>query len=175
MTAAAKFLTPVTLELGGKSPVYVHSDADLNVAARRIVWGRTVNAGQTCIAPDYILAHDSVKAGLIVAMKKAIADFYGANPQTSPDYGRIVNDRHFTRVSNLMKSATVIAGGETDAATRYIAPTILDNVAPDCAAMQEEIFGPLFPVLPIASPEAATEFINRGEKPLALYVFTRTK
>jgi aldehyde dehydrogenase (NAD+) len=174
MTAAAKHLTPVTLELGGKSPVYVHSDADLNVAARRIVWGRTVNAGQTCIAPDYILAHDSIKAGLIAALKKAITDFYGANPQTSPDYGRIVNDRHFARVSGLIKSATVVAGGETDAATRYIAPTILDDVSPDCAAMQEEIFGPLFPILPVAGPEAGIDFINKGEKPLALYVFTRT-
>jgi acyl-CoA reductase-like NAD-dependent aldehyde dehydrogenase len=170
--AAAKNLTPVTLELGGKSPTYVDAGVDVATAARRIMWGRVFNAGQTCVAPDYVLAHQSVKAALLVEMKKAVEAFFGPDPKASPDYGRIVNDAHFKRIMALIPGGRVVFGGESDAAQRYIAPTVLDDVNLESPLMTEEIFGPLIPVVAVSGPDEAIAFINARDKPLALYVFT---
>jgi aldehyde dehydrogenase (NAD+) len=174
MEAAAKHLTPVTLELGGKSPCIVAADADLEVTARRIVWGKFLNAGQTCIAPDYVLVHPSRETELLSRMKAALTTFYGDDPRASADYGRIVNEQHHRRLAALLADGEVVAGGQTDAATRYVAPTILRNVAPDAPIMTDEIFGPILPVLRIATIDAAIAFVNARPKPLALYAFTRS-
>lgn len=174
MRAAAEHLTPVTLELGGKSPVIVAADANLEVAARRIAMGKFLNAGQTCIAPDYVLVESSVQQPLIDALVKTIGDFF-SDPTTSADYGRIVNARHFERICSLLDAdgaGTVCTGGERDAETRYIAPTILNNSEPSAPIMQSEIFGPLLPILGVASVEEAIRFVNERDKPLALYVFS---
>lgn len=173
MAAAAKHLTPVTLELGGKSPCIVDSDIDLETAARRIVWGKFVNAGQTCIAPDYLLVNRQIKPQLMEQLKAQIRQNYGEDPSQSPDFGRIVSDRHFQRVSALLGSGTLALGGDTDASQRYIAPTLLDNVSPNDPVMQEEIFGPVLPVLEYEVLEEAIAFVNQRPKPLALYVFSR--
>jgi len=173
MEAAAKHLTPVTLELGGKSPCIVDASADLPVAARRIAWGKFLNAGQTCIAPDYVLAHESVEEELLTQLRAALRQFYGDDPHRSPDYGRIVNERHHRRLAALLKSGDVVVGGEADESERYIAPTILRNVAEDSPVMADEIFGPILPVLRVRSIDEAVAFVNRRPKPLALYVFTR--
>jgi aldehyde dehydrogenase (NAD+) len=173
MRAAAEHLTPVTLELGGKSPCIVDRNVDLEIAARRIVWGKFLNAGQTCIAPDYVLVHESRESELLDAMKRTLRAFYGDDPKKSPDYGRVVNERHHRRLAVLLKDGEVVAGGEADEATRFIAPTILRNVAPDAPIMQVEIFGPILPVLRVASIDEAVAFVNARPKPLALYVFTR--
>jgi len=175
MEAAARHLTPVTLELGGKSPCIVDDDVDLDVAARRICWGKFMNAGQTCIAPDYVLVHESREQALLDAMKEAVAEFYGDDPRHTPDYGRIIDERHHARLSALLSSGEVVTGGQTDASERYIAPTILRQVAPDSPAMQDEIFGPILPVLTVPDVDAAISFVNARPKPLALYVFTRRK
>jgi len=172
MAAASKHLTPVTLELGGKSPVYVHPDADLGMTARRILWGKFTNAGQTCIAPDYLLVHKDVYEPLLEVMASTVRDFYGDDPSQSADYGRIINERHHRRVMALMGSGTPVVGGHGDEATRYIAPTILRDVSVDSPIMQDEIFGPVLPVLPIDGPDAAIAFVNDRPKPLALYVFS---
>jgi aldehyde dehydrogenase (NAD+) len=174
MQAAAAHLTPVTLELGGKSPTIVAADADLTVAARRILWGKHLNAAQTCIAPDYVLVESSVKDRLVDEMATVLGEFLGADPRTSPDFGRIVNDRHFARLTDLLESAggTVATGGDTDAATRFIAPTIIVDPDLDAPIMQEEIFGPLLPVVGVESIDAAIDFVNDRPKPLALYVFS---
>ncbi|CUG94432.1 aldehyde dehydrogenase, putative [Bodo saltans] len=173
MAAAAKNLTPVTLELGGKSPTIVDDTCgDLNVVAQRILWGRTVNAGQTCIAPDYILVKPNVKAALIEAIKKARVKFLGDDPKASASYARIVNDMHFKRVTALMKGGKVVVGGETDPATRFIAPTVLDDVDLTHPLMTDEIFGPLLPLVPYNTMQEAIDFINTREKPLALYIFS---
>lgn len=172
MTAAAQHLTPVTLELGGKSPTVVDRDANLKVTAKRIVWGKFYNAGQTCIAPDYILVHKDVQDAFLEQMKAAITEFFGADPKQSADFARIVNARHHNRLCKLMAGADVAVGGQADADTRYIAPTLLKNITPDSPVMQEEIFGPILPVLPVNSMEEAVKFINARPKPLALYVFT---
>jgi len=171
MTAAAKHLTPVTLELGGKSPCIVDASADLAVAARRILWGKFSNAGQTCVAPDYVLAHSGIHDALLDRFKTTLREFYGEDPRKSPDYGRIINVRHHQRLMKLMQSGEIVAGGEADEAERYIAPTILKGVAPDAPVMADEIFGPILPVLSVPSVDAAIEMVNRREKPLALYVF----
>lgn len=172
MEAAAKHLTPVTLELGGKSPCIVDEDVDLDVAVRRIVAGKFMNAGQTCVAPDYVLVHERVEAAFLAKITQVVKDFYGENAKTSPDLGRIINNRHFERLQKLMKDGTVVVGGQTDAATRFVAPTVLKDVSPDSAIMQEEIFGPLLPVLRVSSVRDAVDFVNARPKPLALYVFT---
>ncbi|MGI8796999.1 MAG: aldehyde dehydrogenase family protein [Acidimicrobiia bacterium] len=172
MEAAAKHLTPVTLELGGKSPVIVTADADLDVAARRVAWGKFLNAGQTCIAPDYALVARDIEDAFVERLAKVINDFYGPDPKASPDYARIVNDRHFRRLDALLADGTPALGGETDAEQRYIAPTVLRNVAPDSAVMAEEIFGPVLPVLPVTDVDEAIEFVNQRDRPLALYVFS---
>lgn len=173
--AAAKHLTPVTLELGGKSPCIVAADADIDLSAKRIMWGKLVNAGQTCIAPDYLLVHSSIKENLITALKKATQDMYGKNAALSPYYPRIVSDRHFSRLETLAKSSgEIVFGGESIAKERYLSPTLLDRVLPDDPIMQEEIFGPILPILTYDSLEQAIQFVNERPKPLALYVFTRS-
>ena len=172
--AAAEHLTPVTLELGGKSPVIVDRDADLKVAANRIVWGKFLNAGQTCVAPDHVLVHEAVRDELTDRMGKAITAMYGSDPQKSPDYARIVNARHFTRLEGLMgRGVTIASGGRTDASDRYIEPTLLADVAADAPAMAEEIFGPLLPVIGVRDVDDAIARVNHGDKPLALYAFSK--
>jgi aldehyde dehydrogenase (NAD+) len=172
MEAAAKNLTPVTLELGGKSPCIVHEDANLETAARRIAWGKFVNAGQTCIAPDYVLVHESQEEALVEALERSVRDFYGDDPKATPDYARIVNHRHHERLSTLMKDGKPAFGGKLDAEQRYVAPTALRDVSPDSRIMQEEIFGPILPILSVKSIDEAIDFVNEREKPLALYLFT---
>lgn len=175
MAAAAKHLTPVTLELGGKSPCIVDADVRLDYTAKRIVWGKLINAGQTCIAPDYLLVDRRIKSALIDQMKHWIEVFYGADPANSPDYGRIINSHHFDRLISLLNEQTPIIGGQFDPKTRYIAPTILDNVTWDDAIMQEEIFGPILPVLTYDDLNAAIAQINSRPKPLALYLFSNNQ
>jgi aldehyde dehydrogenase (NAD+) len=175
MEAAAKHLTPVTLELGGKSPCIVHADANLRVAARRIAWGKFLNAGQTCIAPDYVLVRRDREPELVHELGAAIREFYGEDPRSSPDYARIASDRHHRRLVGLLASGEVAIGGHFDAGQRYIAPTVLRRVAPDSPIMQEEIFGPILPVLAVASLDEAISLVRRGEKPLALYLFTEDR
>lgn len=172
MRAAAEHLTPVTLELGGKSPAIVSRNADVDVTARRIAWGKFVNAGQTCIAPDYVLVERPVHDQLVAALGQQITAFYGADPQRSRDYTRIVNDAHFGRLEKLLHSGTVAHGGQTDPDTRYIAPTVLTGVTSDDPVMGEEIFGPILPVIAVDSLDEAIGFVNRGDKPLALYTFS---
>lgn len=175
MEAAAKHLTPVTLELGGKSPVVVDKDVDLDVAARRIVWGKWFNAGQTCLAPDYVLVHKDMEQPLLDRLRGTIQEFYGEDPKASKDYPRIINDRHFERLSGMIGDGEVVAGGQTDAKDRYIAPTVLKNVDESGKVMQEEIFGPILPVISVPDIETAIEKINARPKPLGLYVFTKDK
>ena len=172
MQAAVKHLTPVTLELGGKSPVIVAADANLDVAARRIAWGKWLNAGQTCIAPDYVLVDASIEQDLIDRLVKTVHEFYGEDPRQTPDYGRIVSQRHLRRLVSLIDGAEVVTGGQSDEAERYLAPTILRNVRPDAKIMSEEIFGPILPILAVPDVDAAIRFVNERDKPLALYVFT---
>ena len=165
----------MTLELGGKSPAIVAADADLDVAARRITWGRFTNAGQTCVAPDYVLVVRSVEDQLLGAVLRSVHDFYGENPQTSPDYGRIINDRHFDRLVGLLEAGgyeAVVTGGSSDRDTRYLAPTVLAGVDPAAAVMSEEIFGPILPVVPVESLDEAVAFVTARPHPLALYLFT---
>ncbi|XP_014644970.1 PREDICTED: aldehyde dehydrogenase, dimeric NADP-preferring [Ceratotherium simum simum] len=172
MMAAAKHLTPVTLELGGKSPCYVDKDCDLDLACRRIAWGKFMNCGQTCVAPDYILCDPSIQNQIVEKLKKSLKEFYGEDAKKSRDYGRMINSRHFQRVMGLMEGQKVVYGGTGDAATRYIAPTILTDVDPQSQVMQEEIFGPIMPIVCVRGLEEAIHFINQREKPLALYVFS---
>lgn len=175
MAAAAKHLTPVTLELGGKSPCIVCADADIDSAAKKIASGKFINAGQTCIAPDYVMVDQSVKDELLKAIKDHIVAFYGTNPQKSPDYPRIINESHFNRLTGLLADTDVAFGGKSDRQSLYIAPTLLDNVDWDHPAMAEEIFGPILPVLAYEQLSQAVEQIRARSKPLALYVFTRDR
>jgi aldehyde dehydrogenase (NAD+) len=172
METAAKHLTPVTLELGGKSPCIVDRSANLRVAARRIVWGKTMNAGQVCIAPDYVLVDESVEAELLAHMAAAIKEFYGEDPSESPDLARIVNQRHFQRLMRLIDGGgEIFLGGESREDELYIAPTILINTPAEAPVMREEIFGPILSVLTIKSVAEAIAFVNQKEKPLAIYLF----
>ncbi len=173
MQAAVKNLTPVTLELGGKSPCIVDKDVDVKITAHRIAWGKFMNAGQTCIAPDYVLVHRDREEELIEALQSCVTEFYGDDPKASPDFARIVNERHHRRVSRLIKDGTPVVGGECDEADCYVAPTVLRGVSVESTVMSEEIFGPVLPVLPIDDVEEAIAIVNKGEKPLALYLFTR--
>jgi aldehyde dehydrogenase (NAD+) len=175
MEAASAHLTPVTLELGGKSPAIVDETADLDGAARRIVYGKFFNAGQTCVAPDYVLVHDAVHDALLNRMVSAVREFYGDDPKQSPDFARIINERHLARLERLLDGADIAAGGETDVGERYIAPTILKNVKEGDAVMRDEIFGPILPVIAVPSVPAAVAFVNRHPKPLALYFFSTSK
>jgi aldehyde dehydrogenase (NAD+) len=172
MEAAAKHLTPVTLELGGKSPCIVAADANLTIAAERIVWGKFLNAGQTCVAPDYVLVDRTCHDALIDKMAAMIKRFFGDDPKQSPDFARIVNEHHAQRLAGYLKGGRVAVGGAVDIAARYIAPTILTDVDVAAPAMREEIFGPILPVLKVDGPAEAVAFINAREKPLALYLFT---
>jgi aldehyde dehydrogenase (NAD+) len=174
MEAAARHLTPVTLELGGKSPVIVDDDADLAVAARRVAWGKYLNAGQTCIAPDYALVVKGREDQFVEHVRRAIFDFYGADPKASPDYGRIVNDQHLRRLAGLLEGGQPTVGGGVDEVDRYVAPTVLQRVREDAPVLQDEIFGPILPVVPVDDVDAAVAYVNAHEKPLALYLFTRS-
>ncbi|QDY90919.1 aldehyde dehydrogenase family protein [Arthrobacter sp. UKPF54-2] len=171
LRAAAEHLTPVTLELGGKSPAYVDASTDLAKAAKRLAWGRFMNAGQTCVAPDYILATEDVLAPLERELVKAIRALFGEDSARSDSYGRIINERHFDRLAALADGSTVVHGGGRDAASRHFAPTLL-RPAPGDAVMGEEIFGPLLPLVPVSGRDEAIRMINAGPKPLALYVFS---
>lgn len=176
MQAAAKFLTPLTLELGGKSPCIVDKDTNIELASRRILFGKFFNAGQTCIAPDYILVHEDIEAQLLQSIKKTLTQFYGENPKNSKDFGRIINHRHHQRLMKLMQSGgEIYTGGDADASDLYISPTILQHVPSHAAIMQEEIFGPLLPVIKIKDIHEAIQFINKRAKPLALYLFSNNK
>uniref|UniRef100_H2ZTZ0 Aldehyde dehydrogenase family 3 member A2 n=1 Tax=Latimeria chalumnae TaxID=7897 RepID=H2ZTZ0_LATCH len=175
MEAAAKHLTPITLELGGKSPCYIDKDCDIDVACRRVTWGKFLNCGQTCIAPDYILCDKSIQGRAVEVIKETLKEFYGEDPKTSPDYERIINKHHFKRIFSLMEGSKVALGGETDEESCYIAPTVLTEVSPDSKVMQEEIFGPLLPIVNVSGVDEAIRFINQREKPLALYVFSHDK
>ncbi len=172
--AAAAHLTPTVLELGGKSPAIVTPDADIDVAAHRMAWGKFLNAGQTCIAPDYVLVERSRKDALVDALVAAIGEFYGDDPSTSDDFTKIVNERHVQRLEGLLDGhgGTVVCGGSVNPDTRRLAPTIIVDPDPDSALMQEEIFGPVLPILVVNSVDEAIAFVNGRDKPLALYVFS---
>jgi aldehyde dehydrogenase (NAD+) len=174
MTAAAKHLTPVTLELGGKSPCLVDKSADLEVAASRIAWGKFINAGQTCVAPDHVLVHRAVAAQFIETLAAKIKEFYGEDPEQSPDYCRIASERHAARFARLLEGQRIHTGGRVDVAKRYVAPTIVLDPAPDSALMQEEIFGPVLPVITVDEMHHAISFVAGRPKPLALYLFSKS-
>ena len=171
MEAASRNLTPVVLELGGKSPCVVDKDADIAVAARRIAWGKSLNAGQTCIAPDYLILHEDIKDSFLAALEKEFNSLLGDNPQESRHFVRIVNDRAFDRLKGYLDCGRVIFGGQTYADERYFSPTLLDDVDPASPVMQEEIFGPIFPIVTVKSTDEAIRFIVGRPKPLALYYF----
>lgn len=175
MTAAAKHLTPVTLELGGKSPCIVDNATDLAVTARRITWGKFFNAGQTCVAPDYLMVPKALKEPLLHEMKASLATFFGEDPGQSRDYARIVNDRHFHRLVDMLPLGKHVFGGRSRTEDRYIAPTALEGVPLESKLMEEEIFGPLLPILEYDNIGEAIEFVNARPKPLALYFFSRDR
>lgn len=175
MKSAAEHLTPVCLELGGKSPCIVDQTANLKIAARRIAFGKFLNAGQTCVAPDYILVHRSVKDALVENLKREINGFYGAAPLKNGDYPKIINQKHFNRLVELIKSGSVLLGGESDPASAKIAPTLLGDVPADSALMTEEIFGPVLPILTFETMGEALSFVGAREKPLAVYLFTQDR
>lgn len=170
--AAAKHLTPTTLELGGKSPVYLDDSVNMEVAAKRILWGKCVNSGQTCVAPDYILCTKEVQKKFVTAAAKLLKEWYGENPQQSPDLCRIVTERHFARLVKFLDNANIAVGGKTDPADKFIEPTILVDVKPTDLVMQEEIFGPIFPIVTISNAYEAIKLIKSKDKPLALYIFS---
>ena len=179
MQAAAKNLTPLTLELGGKSPVIVDAEVDVDQAARRVAWGKFFNAGQICLAPDYVLVDRRIKPAFVQALQKHVRDFYPDGALDSPDYCRIINQAQFERLTQLLprseQEGRVVIGGKFDAAARYIAPTVIDDVPPEAASMQEEIFGPLLPVMAYDTLDEAIAFVNDRPKPLALYFFSNNK
>ncbi|OON21379.1 aldehyde dehydrogenase family protein, partial [Opisthorchis viverrini] len=175
-TAAAKFLTPVTLELGGKCPVYVDSNVDLVMAAKRIMAMKTLNCGQICVAPDYVICHRKVLTELLKNLGEAIEEFYGEDKRASPDFGRIINEMHWKRLTNLLSETKgkTVYGGEAVQDDLYIAPTVVIDVRPDDSLMSEEIFGPILPILTVDSPKEAVEIIRSKPHPLAVYVFTNS-
>src|SRR5262249_33428113 len=167
--AAAKSLTPCVLELGGKNPTIVHASANLKVTARRIAYGRYLNSGQICTAPDHVLVWPEVKDDFVRHLADTIREFYGDDPKSSPDYGRVINRKNFARLVGLLGSGRIAVGGQTDADDLYIAPTVLVDVSPGSPIMQEEVFGPILPVLEVESVEAAIEWVNNRPRPLGLY------
>lgn len=175
MRMAAENIVPVTLELGGKSPCVVDIGAETMVAARRIVWGKLMNAGQTCIAPDYILVHKDLKQELIEKIIESIERFYGKDIRINPEYPRIISDKAFGRLSGYLSGANIVYGGHTDASDRYFEPTIIDSPDISSPLMQEEVFGPIFPIITFGHIDEAVRFINEREKPLALYYFGKRK
>jgi len=172
MKAAAAHTTPVTLELGGKSPCIVDENCDISRTAKRIAWGKFLNAGQTCVAPDYLLVHQKVKAKLIEEIYNWIIAFYGERPLDSPDYARIINEQHFERLSALLSDGKLVYGGKTEREALYISPTLMEDVPAEAPLMQEEIFGPILPILEFEDLSQAIELINQRPKPLALYIFS---
>ncbi|XP_028254600.1 aldehyde dehydrogenase family 3 member B3-like [Parambassis ranga] len=174
MQAASVHLTPVTLELGGKCPGLIYGRINITAAARRLVWAKFFNAGQSCVAPDYLLCTAATRDALLPALSQALEDFYGKEPQKSPDMSRIVSLRHWSRLIELLgkTSGKVVVGGERDQEDKYIAPTVVVDVAEDDVLMKEEIFGPILPIITVESVEKGIDFVNRKEKPLALYVFS---
>ncbi|MCS0636685.1 aldehyde dehydrogenase family protein [Streptomyces sp. LP05-1] len=174
MRAAAEHLTPVTLELGGKSPAFVDRDTDLAVVAARLAATKFMNAGQTCVAPDYVLTDPETARALEKELASAVRELYGEDPAACPEYGRIVNERHFDRLAGLLGSGRTVTGGTHQRDTRYIAPTVLAGVAADSPVMREEIFGPILPLVEVADLDAAIAFIRERDKPLALYAFTES-
>lgn len=175
MESAAKYLTPLTLELGGKSPCIVHKDANLDLAAKRIVWGKLLNAGQTCVAPDYLLIHKVVKDQLLSKMKYYIKELYGADPKQSQEYPRIINGKQFDRLISYLNKGSIVIGGKYDREDLYIEPTFIENVSLKDPIMEEEIFGPIFPVLEFETLEEVILMVNHRPKPLALYFFSEDK
>jgi len=173
MKASAEHLTPVTLELGGKSPCIVDSESNLEVAAKRITWGKFINAGQTCVAPDYLLVDRKVKAQLLALVQKHITTFYGEDPRTSTNYGRIINQKHLQRLTSFLENGKIICGGQFNLEERYLSPTILDQVNWSDPVMQEEIFGPILPVVEYDDLNEALSWVNQRPKPLALYFFSK--
>lgn len=173
--AAAKNLTPVTLELGGKSPCIVADDADLEVSARKIAWAKFYNAGQSCVSPDYLLVHESIKAPLIHRVAANVREFFGADASASPDYARIIHEHHFDRLEKMLRGGTMVIGGERNRDQLYMAPVILDEVQMSDPVMAEEIFGPILPVLAFKELDEAIAIIEQRPAPLSLYLFTRNK
>lgn len=171
--AQAKFLTPMVLELGGKSPCIVDRDADLEKAAKRIAWGKCLNSGQTCIAPDYLFVHEDVKDAFVEAFKAALGELYPQGTEHATHYVHIVKDSAFARIQGYLKDGTILCGGRSDAASRWMEPTLLGDVAPDSPVMTEEIFGPVFPLMTFKDREEVVKFVNSREKPLAFYYFGR--
>jgi len=171
--AAAEHLTPTTLELGGKSPCIVDASADVDISAKRIVWGKFMNGGQTCIAPDYLLLNSKVKDSFYQSFKKYDKEFYGENPFFSADFPRIINDRHFSRLNKMLVDGKIIVGGETDKESKYIAPTLIEIKDLNDPLMEDEIFGPILPVLEVDSVDESIAIIKQFEKPLALYLFSK--
>ena len=175
MEKASAHLTPVTLELGGKSPCVIDESANLKLAARRLAFGKYLNCGQTCVAPDYVLVHEKVKERFLEYVKEEITHMYGRKPLENPDYGKIINRKHFDRLLGLIDESKLVFGGESSEETLQIAPSVLDRVTPEDAVMQEEIFGPLLPILTVRSMDEALAFVNARPKPLAFYIFTQNK
>lgn len=179
MRAAAEQLTPVTLELGGKSPAIISRHSNIAATARRIIWGKFTNAGQTCIAPDYLLVDKHIHTELVQELRHAVTEFYGDNPQQSKDYGRLVAERHVTRLAQLLAPEQLgqakVYGGEYDLSSRYFAPTLVDGCLPDHALMQEEIFGPILPIIPVPNLTSAFAFVRSRSHPLACYLFSQDR
>ncbi len=175
MRAAAEHLTPMTLELGGKSPCIVDKDANIDLAARRIAWGKFLNAGQTCVAPDYLVVHRNIKEKLISSIENYIIEFFGENAFESEEYPRIINERHFKRLEGYLKEGKIISGGKTDISNLYIEPTIIEGINFKNRIMEEEIFGPIFPVIEFEGMDEVTDIIKNNPKPLALYYFSEDK
>ncbi len=173
--AAAKNLTPVSLELGGKNPCIIAGDANLKISAARITWGKFSNAGQTCVAPDYVLVHHSMKDQFLDLVVQNIKSFFGDDPKRSNDFGRIINKNHFNRIKKLMDGANILYGGETDETENYISPTVIEISNPDAAVMQEEIFGPILPIVVYKEIDEVFDMINRHPDPLVLYLFSQNK
>ncbi|XP_026669899.1 fatty aldehyde dehydrogenase isoform X3 [Ceratina calcarata] len=173
--AANKYLTPTTLELGGKSPVYIDNTADLNITVRRIIWGKCINVGQTCIAPDYVLCTPEIQEKFIKKAEQVLKEWFGDNPKESPDLARIINETHYQRLIKYLSNGKVALGGVCDPTERYISPTILVDVKPTDPVMQEEIFGPILPFINVNNAYEAISFINNRESPLVLYIFSKDK
>ncbi|MBY6996177.1 aldehyde dehydrogenase [Clostridium botulinum] len=175
MRAAAEHLTPITLELGGKSPCIVDKDANIDLAAKRIAWGKFLNAGQTCVAPDYLVVHRNIKEKLISSIENYIVEFFGENTFESEDYPRIINERHFKRLEGYLKEGKIVSGGNTDINNLYIEPTIIEGINFKNRIMEEEIFGPIFPVIEFEDIDKVIDIVKNNPKPLALYYFSENK
>lgn len=175
MAAAAQHLTPVTLELGGKCPCIVGEDAPVDITARRIVWGKFMNAGQTCVAPDHVWVHQRIAPALLEAIKRTLVEFYGSSPKESPDYGRIINSAHLDRLTGYLNDGHIACGGESDPAARYLAPTILTQPRMDSAVMTDEIFGPILPFIGFSDIGEVLRTLRDKPKPLAVYLFARDR